>query len=83
MSQYQLKYKSFGNSAILIEWPQKIAKEIIKGINKQSPKNYQLSKSSQKVLEKIIDLKLATIILFREAKNLNNLEKSLWGDMLQ
>ncbi|MCK4686569.1 MAG: hypothetical protein KAT66_00405 [Candidatus Lokiarchaeota archaeon] len=62
---------------------QKIANEIIKGINKQSPKNHQLSKSSQKVLEKIIDLKLATITLFREAKNLNNLEKSLWGDMLQ
>jgi len=32
LSQYKLKFKSFGNSAILIEWPQKIAKEILEDI---------------------------------------------------
>ena len=32
MANYKLKYKHFGNSAILIEWPQKIVKEILEDI---------------------------------------------------
>ncbi len=32
MGQYKLKFKSFGNSAILIEWPQEIAKDILEDI---------------------------------------------------
>ena len=32
MKKYPLKFKSFGNSAILIEWPQKIAKDILEDI---------------------------------------------------
>jgi len=32
LSEYQLKFKSFGNTAVLIEWPQKIAKEILEDI---------------------------------------------------
>ncbi len=32
MKKYPLKFKTFGNSAILIEWPQKIAKDILEDI---------------------------------------------------
>lgn len=32
MANYKLKYKHFGNSAILIEWPQEIVKEILEDI---------------------------------------------------
>ena len=38
MGQYQLKYKPFGNSAILIEWPQKIDKNILEDIRRFSDK---------------------------------------------
>ncbi len=62
---------------------QKLAKEVIKGVNDNSPKNCQLGNSSQIVLEKIIDLKIASVILKKEVTGLNESERLLWGGILK
>ncbi len=61
---------------------QRIATEIINNVNRTSPKKHQMSDSSKIVLVKIIDIKLATVVLKAEAENLSSDEKKLWGDML-
>lgn len=50
MKQFKLTYKPFGNSAILIEWPQKIAVEILNDIQ------ILVAKIEQKKYKEILEL---------------------------
>ena len=68
MNSYKLTYKSFGNRAILIEWPVKIDKKILKNVILF--KNKILKYNPKVVLEVIIGYNSLTIVYLNTIKNI-------------
>lgn len=70
MKQFKLTYKPFGNSAILIEWPQKIAVEILNDIQ------ILVAKIEQKNYKEILELNYVynSLLIIYNSKDIHFLE---------